>query len=188
MKTIATLVLVALISLAPSVGLAQQAASNPPLPRAESDRLRQDLLVLLEDVRAASVVLSAQSSYDDFMFKIGRIEKRLSAIRSKYRTALSRGDQKALGVPISDACAALYAAAGDWKQVRFAANEVTGAQRSLAHAAPWEVDFYQGQLRAAQVKHTEARMRLSDHTGTAVASVQAARRAQETSKKQAGAA
>jgi len=77
MKTIATLVLVLLISVAPSVGLAQQAASNSPLSPAVSDRLRRDLLVLLEDVRAASVVLSAQSSYDEFMISIGDNRGRL---------------------------------------------------------------------------------------------------------------
>lgn len=185
MKTIATLVLVLLMSLAPSLSLAQQSASNPPSPRSESDRLRRELLQLLEDVRSASVVLSAQSSYDDFMFKIGRIEKRLSSIRSKYRIALSRGDHKALGAPISDACAALYAAAGDWKQVRLAANEVAGAQRALAHAAPWEVDFYQRQVQTAQAKHAEARTRLTDHTGTTLALVQAATRSQDGSKKPA---
>jgi len=116
MKTIATLVLVLLISVAPSVGLAQQAASNSPLPPAVSDRLRRDLLVLLEDVRAASVVLSAQSSYDEFMISIGDNRGRLRPSTQK--------------------------------------------PANVSRITP----------------------------GTAVASVQAATRAQETSKKQAGAA
>lgn len=185
MRTITILVLVLLMSLPPSLGLAQQSASNPARPRPESERLRQELLLLLADVRSASAVLNAQSSYDEFMLKIGRMEKRLSSIRSKYRIALSRGDHKALGAPISDACAALYAAASDWKQVRLAANEVAGAQRAVTHAAPWEVDFYQRQLQAAQVKHAEAQTRLTDHTKTTLALVQAATQAQEQSKKQA---
>ena len=186
MRAITTLVLVLLLSLAPSLARAQQSASNPARPRPESERLRQELLVLLADVRSASAVLSAQSSYDQFMFKIGVIEKRLSLIRSKYKIALSRGDHKALGAPISDACAALYAAAGDWKQVRLAAKEVAGAQTAVAHAATWEVDFFQRQLQAAQVKHAEARKGLADHTGTTLALVEAATRvAQEESKKRA---
>jgi hypothetical protein len=175
MRTIATLVLVLLISLQPSLVLA----------RPESEQLRKELLLLLADVRSAAAVLSAQSSYDGFMFKIGRIEKRLSSIRSKYQIPLSRGDHKALGIPISDACAALYAAASDWKQVRLAANEVAGAQRAVTRAASWEVDFYQRQLQAAQVKQADAQKRLTDHTVTALASVQAATRAQEEQKKQA---
>ena len=184
MKSIAILALVLLMSLPSSLGLAQQAAPNPR-PRPETERLRQELLVLLADVQSASAVLSAQSSYDEFMREIGRINKRLSSIRSKYRIPLSRGDHKALGAPISDACAALYAAAGDWKQVRLAANEVAGAQRAVAHAAPWEVDFYQRQLQAAQAKQAEAQRLLTDHTKTALALVQVATRVQEESKKQA---
>ena len=176
MKAIRTLVLVLLVSLAPSLGLAQQSASNAAPARPESERLRQELLALLVDVRSASAVLSAQSSYDEFMVKIGRIEKRLSSIRKKYQIPLSRGDHKALGAPISDACAALYAVA---------ANEVAGAQRAVAHAAPWEVDFFQRQLQSAKVKQAEAQKHLTDHTATTLALVQAATRVQEASKKQA---
>ena len=177
MKKIAVLALALLMSLPPSLGLAQQ-----------TDRLRQELLLLLADVQSASAVLSAQSSYDEFMREIGRVNKRLTTIRAKYRIPLGRGEHKALGAPISDACAALYAAAGDWKQVRLAAHEVAGAQRSVAHAAPWEADFYQRQLQAAQTKHAEAQRLLTDHTKTALALVQVATRAQEQSKKQAVAA
>ena len=188
MRAIAILVLALLMSLPSSLGLAQQSAPNPARPHPESERLRQELLLLLADVQSASAVLSAQSSYDEFMREIGRINKRLSSIRSKYRAPLSRGDHKALGAPISDACAALYAAASDWKQVRLAAIELAGAQRAVNHAAAWEVDFYQRQLQAAQVKHAEAQKLLADHTKTALAHVHAATRAQEESKKQAVAA
>jgi hypothetical protein len=185
MRVITTLALALLMSLQPSVGLTQQSTASPVRPRPESEQLRKELLLLLADVRSASAVLSAQSSYEAFMLKIGRIEKRLSSIRSKYQMPLSRGDHKALGAPISDACAALYAAASDWKQMRLAANEVAGAQRAVAHAAQWEVDFYQRQLQAAQAKQAEAQTRLTDHTGAALALVQAATRAQEEPKKQA---
>jgi len=188
MRKIAILVLALLISLISSFGLAQQTASNPTRPRSESDRLRQELLVLLADVQSASAVLSAQSSYDEFMRAIGGINRRLTSIRTKYRAPLARGEHKALGAPISDACAALYAAAGDWKQVRLAANEVAGAQRGVAHAASWEADFYQRQLQAARAKHAEAQRLLTDHTKTALALVQVASRAQEESKKQTAAA
>ena len=188
MKTITTLVLVLLMSLSPSLTLAQQSASSPTRPRTESERLRQELLLLLTDVQSASAVLSARSSYDEFMRDIGKINKRLSSIRSKYRIPLSRGDHKALGAPISDACAALYAAATDWKQVRLAAIELAGAQRAVNSAASWEADFYQRQLRAAQVKHAEAQRLLTDHTKTALALVHTATRAQEESSKQAVAA
>jgi len=177
MRTLTTLALV-LLSLAPSLGLAQQSAPSQARAGAESERLRKELLLLLADVRSATEVLSARSSYDGFMFRIGKIEKRVSSIRSKYQIPLSRGDHKALGAPLSDACAALYAAASDWKQVRLAANEVAGAQRAVTQAAPWEVGFYQRQLQAAQVKQADAQKRLSDHTVTALASVQAATRAQ----------
>src|SRR5262245_26871467 len=185
MRKIAILALVLLMSLPSSFGLAQQTASNPARSRAESDRLRQELLLLLADVQSASAVLRAQSSYDEFMREIGGINKRLTSIRAKYRVPLGRGEHKALGAPISDACAALYAAAGDWKQVRLAANEVAGAQRGVAHAASWEADFYQRQLQAARAKHAEAQRLLTDHTRTALALVQVATRAQEESKKQA---
>src|SRR5262244_155255 len=162
MRTFAILVLVILMSLPSSWVLAQQSAPNPARPSSESDRLRRELLLLLADVQSASAVLSAQSSYDEFMREIGRVNKRLSSIRSKYRIPLSRGDHKALGAPISDACAALYAAATDWKHVRLAAIELAGAQRAANNAASWEADFYQRQLREAQVKHADAQRRLSD--------------------------
>jgi len=181
MRAKTTLALVLLMSLAPSFAMAQQPAPSQAQPNSQSERLRQELLLLLADVQSASAVLSAQSSYDDFMRDIGRINKRLSSIRSKYRVPLSRA-------PISDACAALYAAASDWKQVRLAANELAGSQRAVSHAAAWEVGFYQRQLQAAQVKHAEAQRLLSDHTKTALAHVHAATRAQEESKKQAVAA
>jgi hypothetical protein len=188
MRTITTVALAFLLSLTPSLAPAQQSTSNSARPRLESERLRQELLVLLADVRSASDVLNARSSYDEFMLRLDRIGKRLSSIRSKYQGPLGRGDHKALGVPIADACTALYASASDWKHVRLAANEVASTQSAIARAAPWEVDFYQGQLRAAQVKHSEAQRRLADRTGTTLALVQAATRAQEESKKQAVAA
>jgi len=183
MRTITTLALVLLLSLPPSLGLAQPSASNP-----ESERLRKELFLLLADVQSASAVLNARSSYDQFMQEIGRINKRLMSIRSKYRVPLSRGDHKALGEPISNACAALYAAAGDWKQVRLAAIELAGAQRAVSQAAPWEADFYQRQLQAAQVKHAEAQRLLTDHTKTALAAVHVATKAQEESNRHAVAA
>src|SRR5215470_13284184 len=185
MRAKTTLALVLLMSLAPSSAMAQKPAPSQAQPNSQSERLRQELLLLLADVQSASAVLSAQSSYDEFMREIGRINKRLSSIRSKYRVPLSRGDHKALGAPISDACAALYAAASDWKQLRLAPNEVAAAQRSVAQAAAWEVDFYQRQLQDAQGKHTEAQKRLSDHTATALAFTQTATRAQEAAKKPA---
>jgi len=191
MRTLTTLAFVVVSltpSFAPSLGLAQQSAPSQAQPPSASERLRKELLLLLADVRSAADVLGAQSSYDGFMFKIGKIEKRVSSIRSKYQIPLSRGDHKALGAPLSDACAALYAAASDWKQVRLAANEVAGAQRAVAHAASWEVTFYQRQLQAAQAKHADAQKRLTDHTVTALASVQTATRAQDAQKKQAIAA
>ena len=144
--------------------------------------------MLLADVRSASDVLSARSSYDDFMFRLDKIGKRLSSIRSKYQGPLNRGDHRALGAPISDACASLFASASDWKQVRLAAGEVASAQGTVARAAPWEVDYYQAQLRTAQQRHAEAQKRLADRTGTTLALVQAATKAQEESKKQAVAA
>src|SRR5262249_57075693 len=126
-----------------SSGRAEQSARREAGPGAESERIRKELVLVLADARSATEVLSDRSSYDGFMFRIGKIEKRVSSIRSKYQIPLSRGDHKALGAPLSDACAALYAAASDWKQVRLAANEVAGAQRAVTQAAAWEVDFYQ---------------------------------------------
>ena len=178
MRTLTTLAVV-LLSLAPSLGLAQQSAPSQAQRPSESERLRKELLLLLADVRSAAEVLSARSSYDGFMLKIGKVEKRVSTIRSKYQIPLSRGDHRALGAPLSDACAALYAAASDWKQVRLVSNEVAGAQRAVTQAASWEVDFYQRQLQAAQAKQADAQKRLNDHTATALASVQAATRAPE---------
>jgi hypothetical protein len=188
MRATTTIALVLLLSLVPSLAETQQSPSSSARPPQESERLRQELLVLLADVRSASDVLNARSSYDEFMLRLDKIGKQLSSIRSKYRGPLNRGDHKALGVPIADACAALYASASDWKQLRFAASEVASAQGAVARAAPWEVDYYQGQLRAAQLRHAEAQRRLTDRTGTTLALVQAATKAQEESKKQAVAA
>ena len=185
MRATTTFVLALLLLLAPSLAEPQQSTTTSARTRQESDRLRQELLVLLADVRSASDVLRARSSYDDFMLRLDKIGKRLSSIRSKYQAQLNRGDHKALGVPIADACASLYASAGDWKQVRLAAGEVASAQGTVARAAPWEVDYYQAQLRTAQQRHAEAQKRLADHTGTTLALVQAATKAQEDSKKQA---
>lgn len=187
MKAITSVALALLLSLAPSLAETQQPTSTSARPRQESERLRQELVVLLADVRSASDVLSARSSYDDFMLRLDKIGKRLSSIRSKYQGPLNRGDHKALGVPIADACASLFASAGDWKQVRFAAGEVASAQSTVARAAPWEVEYYQAQLRAAQVRHAEAQKRLADRTGTTLALVQVATQAQG-SKRQAVAA
>ena len=188
MRATTTVVLALLLLLAPSLAEPQQSTTTSARPRQESERLRQELLVLLADVRSASDVLRARSSYDDFMLRLDKIGKRLSSIRSKYQAQLNRGDHKALGVPIADACASLYASASDWKQVRLAAGEVASAQGTVARAAPWEVDYYQAQLRTAQQRHAEAQKRLADHTGPTLALVQAATKAQEDSKKQAIAA
>ena len=163
--------------------------SNPERLRMESERLRnglrQELLALLTDVRSASAMLGAQLSHDEFALKMSAIGNRFLSIRSKYQIPLSREDHKALGVAISDACNALYAVAGDWKQMRYAAQEVASTQAAVARAAHWEVDFFQRQLRAAQLKHAEAQRRLADHKGTALALVQGATRvAQEESKKE----
>ena len=188
MKAVTTVALALLLLLAPSLAEPQQSTSSSARPRQESERLRQELVVLLADVRSASDVLSARSSYDDFMFRLDKIGKRLSSIRSKYQGPLNRGDHRALGVPIADACASLFASASDWKQVRLAAGEVASAQGTVARAAPWEVDYYQAQLRTAQQRHAEAQKRLADRTGMTLALVQAATKAQEESKKQAVAA
>ena len=187
MKAMTTAALALVLSLAPSLAETQQSTSTAR-PRPESERLRQELVVLLADVRSASDILRARSSYDDFMLRLDKIGKRLSSIRAKYAGPLNRGDHKALGVPIADACASLYASASDWKQVRLAAAEVASAQSTVARAAPWEVDYYQAQLRTAQLRHAEAQTRLADRTGTTLTLIQAATKAQEESKKQAVAA
>src|SRR4029450_1584744 len=98
----------------------QAVLADPDRLHYESERLRVDLreelLSLLMDVRAASAVLNAQSSYEEFAPRMGGVGTRLTLIRYRYHIALSRGDHKALGVPVSEACNALYAAAGEWKQ------------------------------------------------------------------------
>ena len=90
--------------------------------------------MLLAEVRAASSLLRAQSNYDQFSLKIASLRDHLEKIRSQYRIALSRGDHRALGMPISEACNALYAGAGDWKQLRLATTEVAEAQAARACA------------------------------------------------------
>jgi hypothetical protein len=152
--------------------------ANPARLRLENERLRnelrRELLALLTDARSASAMLGAQSGYDEFALKMGAVGNRLQSIRSTYAIPLGRGDHKALGVPISDACNALYAAAGDWKQVHLAAREVASTQAAVARAASWEADFFQRQFREAQLKHAEAQRRFAHHKGIAVAMVQAA--------------
>jgi len=154
--------------------------SDPERAHSESERLRNELrselLGLLADVRAASTLLSAGTSYDDYAVKMGAVATRLQSIRTKYAIPLSRGDHKSLGAPISDSCSALYAALGDWKQVRQTAKEAASAQAAMGRAATWETDFYQRQLRAAQFRHADAQRRFADRRGSALALVQAATR------------
>lgn len=163
--------------------------SNPARLRPESERLRnelrRELLALLTDVRSASAKLGAQSNYDEFVVKLGVIGNRLQSIRSNYAIPLSRGDHKALGAPLSDACNALYATGGEWKRARQAAEEVAGTQAAVARAGSWEVEFFQRRLTVAQRNYADAQKRLADYKGTALALVQAATRvAQEDSQKE----
>ena len=157
--------------------------SNPPQLHLESERLRsalrQELLALLADVRAAAAVLNAQSSYDEFGLKMGAAGNRLQSIRYRYEVVLRRGDHKELGGPISDACNALYAALGDWKQVQLASKEVASTRAAVGRAAAWEADFFQRQLRAAQLKQADAQRRFAERKGTALALVQGATRVAE---------
>jgi hypothetical protein len=158
----------------------QAVLADPDRLHYESERLRVDLreelLSLLMDVRAASVVLNAQSSYEEFALRMGAIGNRLTLIRYRYHIALSRGDHKALGVPVSEACNALYAAAGEWKQAHRAAREVASAQAAVSRALPWQADYFQRQVREAQLKHTQAQRRLTDNTTTALTLVHNATR------------
>src|SRR4029453_10911150 len=66
---------------------------------------------VLADVRVASTVLNAGTSYDEFALKMGAVGNRLRTLRTKYSIPLSRGDHKALGAPIPAACTPLY---GPW--------------------------------------------------------------------------
>ena len=159
----------------------QAVLADPDRLHYESERLRielrQELLSLLMDVRAASALLNAQSSYDEFALRMSAIGNRLTLIRHRYSIALSRGDNKALGVPVSDACTTLYAAAADWKQLRRTAREVTSAQAAVSQAPPWQADYFQRQLREAQLKHAQSQRRLADNTATVVTLVHSATRA-----------
>jgi len=158
----------------------QAVLADPDRLRYESERLRVDLreelLSLLMDVRAASAVLNAQSSYEEFALRMGAIGNRLTLIRYRYHIALSRGDHRALGVPISEACNALYAAAAEWKQAHRAAREVASAQAAASRALPWHVEYFQRQVREAQLKHAQAQRRLTDNTTTALTLVHSATR------------
>jgi hypothetical protein len=159
----------------------QAVLADPDRLHYESERLRielrQELLALLMDVRAASAVLSTQSSYEEFTVRMGAIGNRLTLIRYRYQIALSRGDNRALGVPVSDACTALYAAAADWKQMRRAAREIASAQVVVSQAPPWQADYFQRQLRDAQLQHVKAQRRLADNTATVATLVHSATRA-----------
>jgi hypothetical protein len=159
----------------------QAILADPDRLHYESERLRielrQELLSLLMDVRAASAVLNAQSSYEEFTVRMGPIGNRLALIRYRYHIALSRGDNRALGVPVSDACTALYAAAADWKQLRRSAREIASAQAAVSQAPPWQADYFQRQLREAQLKQAQAQRRLADNTTAVVTLVHNATRA-----------
>lgn len=159
----------------------QAVLADPDRLHYESERLRvalrQELLSLLMDVRAASAVLNARSSYEEFAARMGTIGNRLTLIRYRYHIALSRGDHRTLGVPVSDACIALYAAAADWKQLRRAAREVASGQAAVSQAASWQADYFQRQLREAQLKHARAHRRLADNTVAVVTLVHRATRA-----------
>lgn len=159
----------------------QAILADPDRLHYESERLRidlrQELLSLLVDVRAASAVLNAQSTYEEFTARMTTVANRLTLIRYRYHIALSRGDNRALGVPVSDACTALSAAAADWKQMRRAAREIAGAQAAVSQAPPWQADYFQRQLREAQLKHAQAQRRLADNTTAVVTLVHSATRA-----------
>jgi hypothetical protein len=159
----------------------QAILADPDRLHYESERLRielrQELLSLLMDVRAASAVLNAQSSYEEFTARMGAIGNRLTVIRYRYHIALSRGDNRALGVPVSDACTTLYAAAADWKQLRRAARDVASAQAAVNQAPPWQADYFLRQLREAQLRHAQAQRRLADNTTSVVTLVHSATRA-----------
>ncbi len=154
--------------------------TDPARLHSENERLRnelrRELLALLSDVRIASTVLNAGTSHDEFGQKMAIVASRLRLIRSQYAIPLNRGDHRSLGAPISDACSALYAAMGDWKQARQAAQEVASSQAAAARAAAWETDFYQRQLRAALLKQADAQRRFGERRGTALALVQTATR------------
>lgn len=158
----------------------QTVLAHPDRVHYESERmrvdLRQELLSLLTDVRAASAALNAQSSYEEFALRMGAVGNRLTLIRYRYEIALSRGDHKALGVPISDACNALYSAAGDWKQMRRAARDAAGVQAAASQAPPWQTDYFQRQLRDAQLRHAQAQRRLTDNAAIVVTLVHSATR------------
>lgn len=159
----------------------QAILADPDRLHYESERLRvdlrQELLALLMDVRAASALLNTQSSYDEFTLRMSGIGNRLTTIRYRYHIALSRGDNRALGVPVSDACTTLYAAAADWKQLRRAAREVASAQAAVGQAPPWQAEYFQRQLREAQLKQAQAQRRLADNSATVVTLVHSATRA-----------
>ena len=159
----------------------QAILADPDRLHYESERLRielrQELLALLMDVRAASALLNTQSSYDEYTARMGAIGNRLTMIRYRYHVALSRGDNRTLGVPVSDACAALYAAAADWKQLRRATREIASAQAAVSQAAPWQAEYFQRQLREAQLKQAQAQRRLTDNSATVVTLVHSATRA-----------
>jgi len=154
--------------------------ANPARLRQESDRLRtefrRELLRLLAELRPAATMLSAQSSYDQFILKIAGLGNHMQLIRSQYSIPLSRGDHRALGMPLSEACNDLYAGAADWKQLRLATKEVDEAQRARARAAAWEADYFQQHLQAAQIRYADAQKRLAEHTASALALIQTATR------------
>jgi hypothetical protein len=114
--------------------------ADPARLRLESDKqkneLQYELRALLADVRSASAMLGAETMYDEFGRKMSAVGSRLHSIRSKYGIPLGRGDHKALGVPISDACNALYVAGGEWKRARQAAHEMAGTQAAIGPRSP----------------------------------------------------
>src|SRR5258705_13249334 len=150
--------------------MCRAARALPVRPRYEGVPLRVELrdalLSLFMDFRAASAVLNAQSSYEEFALRMGAIGNRLTLIRYRYHIALSRGDHRALGVPISEACNALYAAAAEWKQAHRAAREVASAQAAASRALPWHVEYFQRQVREAQLKPAQPQRRLTDKPTT----------------------
>lgn len=154
--------------------------SSPERLRIENEKLQREfpreLLALLADARSASTTLRAGSSYDEFALSMGAIGSRIQSIRSQYAVPLNRGDHKALGVAISDACTTLYAAESEWKLERQAAKEVAEARARVDRATPWQAEGFEARLKKAQREHEEAQKRLADQKETALRMVQEAMR------------
>ena len=127
-----------------------------------SDELGQQLRVLLENARGASEILTT-GSYNAFAVRVQTVRQQAESISVKYAVQLRNGDHKNLGMTVSAACAAIFAADADWRKERRAANDLASAKEAVnaANRIGGSTQAQREGFEAAQRQYEQAQTRLA---------------------------